>query len=490
MTRLLTNSEIENILDFIKPRTGIPYETAMSIVEANKELLRKQLIHQQVYEEIIPTLKESIMKSYKDTTIHPGESVGIVCAQSIGEKQTQMTLNTFHKAGQSEKGVTAGVPRFQELLNATKDPKAVSCKIYFSEGNENIQNLRNHIGHSLVEVSFKKISKKMTVCIDKEDEPWYEAFMILYANDIDYEQYTDCISIQLDMDLLFEYKLTMQEIANFVHSQYHDLVCIFSPDIFGQFDIFVNTNDINLPEDRLLFINADNVKEIYMEECVQSNIEAMIICGIPGITHVYYIQEEDEWLVDTDGSNFRKLLCHTGIDRNRVVSNNVWDIYETLGIEASRQFLIEEFMSIMEGINTCHAQILVERMTQSGTISSISRYTMRKEDSGPMCKASFEETMDNFTKSAARGDIESTNGVSSSIICGKRAAIGTGMMDLRIDIKNLPGAPQILSEKVREFTKPVGNGGKIQDKSIPTHKFKPKRPIVPKGGIQAFEEDD
>lgn len=490
MTRLLTEEEIEDILDFIKPRQGIPYETAMSIVRANKARLRKQLVKQQVYKEIIPVLKESIIEAYNSTTIHPGESVGIVCAQSIGEKQTQMTLNTFHKAGQSEKGVTAGVPRFKELISSTKNPKTVSCKIYFSKNNDTIQNLRSHIGHSLVELTFQKISKSMTVCINKKQEPWYKAFKILYNedDDIDFDQYTDCISIKLDMNVLFEYKLTMKEIADFVHSQYHDLVCIFSPPEFAQFDIFVDTNNINLPENRLLYIDKDNVKEIYLEECAQPSIENMIICGIPGITHIYYSQEGDEWIVETEGGNYRKLLIHPDIDNDRVISNNVWDIYETLGVEASRQFLIEEFMSIMDGINACHAQILVERMTQSGTISSISRFTMRKEESGPMGKASFEETMDNFTKAAANGDLELTNGVSASIICGKRAAIGTGMMDLRIDLNNLPIAFPIVQEKVKE-RKGRDNSIFVKPKSTTPSEFKPKRSRVKNDDIQAFEDD-
>ena len=131
-------------------------------------------------------------------------------------------------------------------------------------------------------------------------------------------------------------------------------------------------------------------------------------------------------------------MAHPDVDYTRTISNNVWDIYETLGIEAAREFLIEEFMSIMEGINICHAQLLVDRMTHGGGISSITRYTLKKDESGPMGKASFEESMDNFLNAAAHGDVEPTKGVSASIVCGKRANIGTGMMELSIDLKSLP----------------------------------------------------
>ena len=53
----------------------------------------------------------------------PGEMVGAMAAQSIGEPATQMTLNTFHFAGVSSKNVTLGVPRLKEIINISKRPK-------------------------------------------------------------------------------------------------------------------------------------------------------------------------------------------------------------------------------------------------------------------------------------------------------------------------------------------------------------------------------
>jgi DNA-directed RNA polymerase beta' subunit len=290
------------------------------------------------------------------------------------------------------------------------------------------------------------ISKSTKVEIDKQDEKWYDAHKILFSDE--FAMHTHCISFKLDMKKLFEFKLTMQQIADHIHKEYSDLYCVFSPPAEGQLDVFVDTKNIRLPEDRLLFVDQDNAIVIYLEEVVQATLEKIYICGIPSISEVFYLKEGEEWIVETNGfcsktiskqySSFKKLLSHPHVDYTRTVSNNVWDIYEVLDIEAARQFLIEEFMSIMEGINTCHAMILVDRMTHNGTISSITRYTMKKEESGPMGKASFEETMDNFLNAAAEGDKEPTEGVSASIICGKRASIGTGMIKMSIDISALP----------------------------------------------------
>lgn len=436
MTRYLTNDEIEFIVDFIKPNLSIPSTTAFSIVEANKNKLRNQLKICKVYPQIIPELKENIMKSYYSSLIEPGESVGIICAQSLGEKQTQNTLNTFHKAGQSEKSVITGVPRFQELLNATKDPKTTSIKIFFKKKHESIKDLRKTVNHQFVNLTFLKISKDIDVCMDKKPEKWYESFKILYKDYSwyrDFSKYKDCISIKVDIKYLYEYNINFEDIAERIDNEYDDLFCVFSPIHIGQFDVYVDTSKIKLPEDRILFINKENSKQIYMEECVKNILENMLLFGIDGIDTIYYTEENGEWIIETDGGDYLKVMSHKDVDSTRTVSNNVWDIYELLDIEASRTFLINEFLDIMEGINLCHVKLLVERMTFLGTISSISRYTMRKEECGPLGKASFEETLDNFLKAASNGETEPTTGVSASIICGKRARFGTGMIDLKID---------------------------------------------------------
>ncbi|CAK7568231.1 MAG: hypothetical protein SEPTF4163_006216 [Sporothrix epigloea] len=53
---------------------------------------------------------------YLRSQVEPGEAVGIVAGQSVGEPSTQMTLNTFHLAGHSAKNVTLGIPRLREIL--------------------------------------------------------------------------------------------------------------------------------------------------------------------------------------------------------------------------------------------------------------------------------------------------------------------------------------------------------------------------------------
>jgi len=458
--RKLTDDEIEDMLDFIQPNPRIPQETALVIVEKAKKSLRGQLKGKQIYPKAIGRLKQQIRTMYFSTLIQPGESVGIITAQSIGEKQTQSNLNTFHKAGSSDKQPV--VSKFSELLNAANKPKAPSYWIHFKHSNSSVPELRQTIGHSLVQLSFKRIVKNWEICIGKEPEPWYEVFFLLYGEKEEY--FTDCISMEIDMDILFEYKLTMAEIAQVISGEYADTFCMFSPDCFGRIDIYFDTRNIDLPEEKLVFVTQDNAVEIYLEEVVQPILENVPLCGISGITNMFFVQDGKEWVVETENSRektvdsvrfkgksktggkekttdatrrYKKVLAHPAVDMTRTISNNVWDIYYTLGVEATRQYMIDEFSKIMDGINNCHVMLLVDKMTFLGTISSISRYTMRREESGPLGRASFEETLDNFLKAGVFGQEEPTRGVSASIICGKIAPIGTGMCDLAMDVSKL-----------------------------------------------------
>jgi DNA-directed RNA polymerase beta' subunit len=449
MKRFLTSKEIEDILSFITPESNIPEKLALSIVEINKEKLRKQLKGQELYPSVIPLLKKEIISQFYKSLIHPGESVGIICAQSIGEKQTQTTLNTFHKAGQSEKTMTTGVPRFQELLNATKKPKNINHKIYFTRNNNSIKDLREIVNNKIVGLTLPDVTISSKIFIDKEDETWYKWFEMLYTDK--FREYKNCISYKFNIKKLYENKLKMEEIAKKIEDEYADLVCVFSPLSLGQMDIFVNTDSISLPTNRIYFINKDNAVEIYLEECVQPILEKMYICGVPSVTEIFYTHDNDEWFIETNSfdsklidkqyNSFKQILGSINIDSTRTISNNIWDIYEILGIEASRQFLIEEFINIMEGINECHAKLLVDRMTHMGRISSITRYTLNSiqdgDCDGPFGKASFEESLDNFLNASANGNTEPTIGVSASIVCGKRCGAGTGISKLKVDISKL-----------------------------------------------------
>ena len=163
----------------------------------------------------------------------------------------------------------------------------------------------------------------------------------------------------------------------------------------------------------------------------------MQICGITGIKNIFYISEHEKWHLESEGTNFSDVLAHPNVDITNTMSNNIWEIYNTLGIEATRKYLIDEFALVVGGINPCHSKLLADKMTYNGVIASISRYAMRTEGSGALSKASFEETLDNLLNAGVNGERECTDGVSASIICGKLGKFGSGVCELKVDIAKL-----------------------------------------------------
>lgn len=370
---------------------------------------------------------------------------GNVFMSLVSIYKVNLTLHkpTFHKAGMSEKTMTSGVPRFQELINATKKPKIVNNKIYIKDADNNsLEKTKEIVGSNIACLYLKNVITSFEICENYVRDPWYDIFDIIYNNK--YKNHKHCIKFKLNLEKLFNYKLTLKKISNNIEKEYPDVFCVFSPLGNGELHIYPDVSNITLPDGPTSFITEENKQLMYIEECVIPSLENICVAGIEGITEIFYTKEKNNWIVETNGVNsrnisltfvnYKKLLALPFVDFSRTLSNNVWDILEVLGIEAARNALIDEFMSIMEGINVCHAVLLVERMTFAGSISSITRYTMKKDENGPFGKASFEETMDNFLNAAAKGEIEPTESVSASIVCGKRACIGTGLSNLKINL--------------------------------------------------------
>jgi len=149
----------------------------------------------------------------------------------------------------------------------------------------------------------------------------------------------------------------------------------------------------------------------------------------------------NKWVIDTIGSNFYELLRNPIIDSTRTICNNIWDIYDIFGIEAGREFLIEEFLNVISSdgtyINLAHVQLLVDLMCFSGTILSVSRYGINVNEVGPIAKASFEESLENFKLAGVYSSIDNIQGVSSSVMVGKKSKVGTGLSTLKLDLNQL-----------------------------------------------------
>ncbi len=419
--RVLTEFEIKSIVN------RVVFKSATSSVSKNvtsilRNKIRKQLQGVEVYPALVPKIILQLKKQLVKTLVPAGDAVGVITAQSVGERQTQMTLNTFHRAGLISTTVVTGVPRFSELLNATKNQKAVSSTIVFNPPCKTIAEARR-LGSKIVLTLVSDVVEKYKVERVSE-ESWYKVFCSKKEIQIESKFRLRCV---LKRETLFTRKINPMMLCQKIEEEFEDLKCIVSPLSVGILDIFFDP-----PSDDLVEVTA------FCQKIMIPQTKQIPICGVSGITEIFYQDDDDgNWFAATTGSNFKTLASLPFVDFENLLSNDMWEIYHTLGVEAAREFLIEEFTNVVSSdgtyINARHIMLIADIMTQLGGIVSVSRYGMKREITGPVAKASFEESLDNFMKAGAFGEVETTKGCSASVMIGKTCKLGAGLCDIVLE---------------------------------------------------------
>lgn len=423
---LLTECEIEALLDFIQPRCGIPPDIENQIVEQKKSGLRKQLQPCRIYKRLLPALKEELHRQYINTLISPGECVGITGAQSMGEYSTQATLNTFHVAG-SDTGNTSGVLRFQDLINASKTVKIETLSLFFKEElrHRPLTELRIAVASVLTEVKLVDLTLDYKIYLEHDKtKPLFEnlngVFFELFDTTVQSNE--NCLHLTLSKQKLLQHRLYPTRIKEIVESAdlKKSVSCVFEP--------LSHTTEPHLS--LLVFFGEEGPT---VEQML-----ALKICGVDGISRIdFKRQDDDSWYLETRGGSIEQIntLSHI-FDTTKTQTTSIWDVYHTLGIEATRRFLVKELRKVMDGVDVSHIKLLVERMTHSGTIEPITRYTMR-HDKAPLHRASFEESFETFMKAGKFQEVEPFKGVSAAVIGGRKPMVGTYFCDVLVDLKKL-----------------------------------------------------
>lgn len=438
--RKLTKPELRDILSVIIPPSSlIPLEISKSQVKVVRRLLKKQLENVETYPSLIPKIKQEIERKYHQTRIQPGETPGIIAAQSAGEKATQATLNSFHLIGSGNS--RNDTSRFSEIINTSKQPKNPMCRAYFSTGNTSVEELRKTIGRNVVELKFGKFFKSIKYCIPTKIEPWYASYEVLHGP-INHDNYNCCIAVTINDQLCYNFRITIREITRILNDMgYTDMLFIYSPDCFKQIHVLVNTKDIDMN-------SADQTDldiQVYLEDVVTVQIKDFLLCGIAGVMEVFYLKDPDDknrtWMIDMQFSRckpkesvkrYMSILAVPHIIQSKTVSNNIWDIFHVYGAEATRLYIIEQFTILMDGVNACHAVTIANKMLNKGSLSSITRYSLRHGTNDFLASMTFEETMYHALRAATLEQRDNIESVSSHIICGSLGRFGTGMCSLSV----------------------------------------------------------
>lgn len=402
---------------------------------------------------------------------NPGEMVGVLAAQSIGEPATQMTLNTFHFAGVSSKNVTLGVPRLKEILNVAKNIKTPSMTVYqvpeLAGNQDAVKLLRSKVEHTtlrsvaeMVEIYYDPDIRNTIIEADKD---MVESYFII-PEDVQEkpeDQSQWLVRLVLSHVKLIDKSLTVQDVAERIKSLFkNDVNVMFSDDNSDQPVIRIRPlkGTLDDEDDEGDGKEMDTTLKMFQAHMLDS----CTLRGVPGVERAFINEktharimpdgslrksaEDDqckEWILETSGSSLAAVLAIDGVDATRTYSNQFIEILEVFGIEATRTALLRELTQVLafDGsyVNHRHLALLIDIMTSRGFLMAVTRHGINRSDTGALMRCSFEETVEILLEAAAFAELDDCRGVSENLILGQMAPAGTGEFDVYLDQNMLKG---------------------------------------------------
>ena len=219
-------------------------ESATILVKA---LIRSRLAFKRVVEEYslnrlaFDNIIGDIESRFTRAAVSPGEMVGVLAAQSIGEPATQMTLNTFHFAGVSSKNVTLGVPRLKEILNVAANIKTPSMIVYQTPENINNQQSCTELRSKVEHTTLRSVAERTEIYYDPDvtstiipaDRDMVESYWIIPDEHVDSpeQQSKWVLRIVLNRRKLLDKGLSTSRVAAKIKESFtSDFALIFSDD--------------------------------------------------------------------------------------------------------------------------------------------------------------------------------------------------------------------------------------------------------------------
>ncbi len=426
-------------------------------------------------------LLDALTLQYKRAIVAPGEMVGMIAGQSIGEVSTQMTLNTFHFAGVASKSnVTRGVPRIEEILSLSSEIKNPSLSIYLKPEDERQKEKAHAIMYMLEHTRLESVVKSVEVCFDPDDLntlisddkdtiEQYRAFENMVAECSETSLQSDenekskwVIRMVMDPEVMLDKNITMDDVNFTLKNCFDDQIsCVYSDFNSDKLIFRIRMNEViksgsGRGGQKKTKVNPlDQSDQIYLLKNFQDQLlQNVVLRGIKGINKVVLrkiidnmvenngvYKKQEIWVMDTIGTNLLDVLSLDFIDNTRTISNDIIEIYHVLGIEAARQAIYNELVDVVEFdgtyINFHHYSVLVDRMTATEKLISIFRHGINNDNIGPIAKASFEETPEMFLKAARHAELDTMRGISANVMCGQEGFFGTSAFQVVLDIDEM-----------------------------------------------------
>jgi hypothetical protein len=286
--RKLTREEIEDVLSVIPDIRSASREVSIQNTKSMKVLVKEQLQDIEITPLGISDLKREIVRQYNESTVRPGEMVGVLASDAISKNTTQSALNSFHTSG-SSKNVSSGIERVTELLNATNNPKKTSATIYFRDENLAFDDVLIDKRPKITEISVKDLVMGVPdiESYDNIEEPeWYDIYRILIRDDFESK---DVLRLNIDTNLLYAYKITMEDVAAVIERD-GSVICVYSPMNIGMIDIYPIENQIMNELQSRKISSYENSGLIFLTMVVIPYLDRLQISGIAGIKQIYPVK--------------------------------------------------------------------------------------------------------------------------------------------------------------------------------------------------------
>jgi len=375
-------------------------KVSRSIIDELYTKLSKIVERRGFDEKIIEVIRE-VEREYKKALVEPGEAVGIVAAQSIGEPSTQMTLRTFHFAGAREFNVTLGLPRLIEIVDARKKPSTPIMKIYLDEK------------HRYSKEKALEIARKIELTTIE-----------IVSESVDYDYATFSIVINLDPEMLRDRGVTVKDVIRALKK------------IKGKEGV--------VEADGYKVIFQTPAKDFIKFKRIYDKVVSLKLKGVKGIRRVIVRKEEkgNEYVLIAEGSNLAAVMMIPGVDPTRTITNNIHEIAEVLGIEAARTAIMREMKGVLEDqgldVDVRHIMLVADIMTLTGRVRQVGRHGVVGEKESVLARAAFETTVKHLVDAAARAEVDKLRGVTESVVVGSNPIpLGTGLTEIFMRLRKL-----------------------------------------------------
>lgn len=386
--------------------------------------------------------------------------------------------DTFHNIGiLSKTNATRGVPRIEEILSLSENIKSPSLTVYLKPEDRTMKNKAQEIMYRLEHTTLGELVKSTAVYFDPDD------LNTLIAEDRDlltqYKEFEtmmdDCATVNLannnatkskwilrmemDADVMLEKNITMDDIHFTLNNIYKSqITCVYSDYNADKLVFRVRMNEVIKQNAAKTAVNKkplNQYDQVYVLKNFQDNLmQNVVIRGIKNISKVAmrkvknmlvehngaYISQ-DQWVLDTTGTNLLEVLSLDYIDKYKTISNDIIEVYNVLGMEAARQTIYNEFVDVIKFDGTYidyhHFCLLCDRMCYNTGLISIYRHGINSDNIGPIAKASFEETPEMFLNAAKHGELDIMTGVSANVMCGQEGLYGTNAFEVVLDMNEM-----------------------------------------------------